>query len=145
MPTSKDSEEKLFEFEQFKKKTNFAEWNRFHIVSLIRKLKADLKINFEVAQEEIKWLKSCDQFLSLVVPMIDVYSQWFQLLIEAGLWQDQEKDLNEFLTTFGRGRVIRPIYSTLKNLGHQEYAQKIYQTNKERYFQAVSSAIESLF
>lgn len=145
LPSDQDSQEKLAEYEQLKTKANFGEWNRFHLVALIRKLKADLKINFENAQAEVKLLKECENFVSFVTPMIDVRSQWFQLLIEADLWKEYTKDLTDFLTYIGRGRVIRPIFSTLKNQGHQEYAQQIFERNKERYFPAVSSGIENLF
>ena len=141
-------DEKLSEFKSAGLETDFTTWNRFQILYLLKSLQDQIKNSKEETQNSIKELQDSKTFLKVVTPIVDILSQWYQLLVRSDLWVHKQDDIRQYLSDFGRGRLIKPLYLALKeseDLKALSFAQKTYLENKSRYFNPVSKSIGELF
>jgi len=55
-----------------------------------------------------------------------------------------DNEIHLFLTTIGRGKFIKPIYSELKKQGRLEFALKIYNEAKDFYHGLMVRVLKNL-
>jgi leukotriene-A4 hydrolase len=139
--------EKMDEYKQYKAKTPFRTWNRFQIAHLLNTIKTNLDTD-KKNLHDLELLLSCQSFTDTIAPNVDIRSLWYQTLVKGGLWHKKQDEIESYLTTFGRGRLIRPLYGELlssKNSDSHQFAKKVFDANKDRYFNQVAGSIQRLF
>lgn len=148
IPQCEGCEEKVAHFANEGPLTDFSGWNRFQLTYLLKYLEQVLRAQHGKNDERLSLLLVNPSFMNFIAPIADLRSLWYQVSILGGIWQEQQKEIRQFLTEFGRGRLIRPLYKEFMQTSDpaaHSFAKSVFEANKNRYFAPIRQELERLF